>query len=140
MSVALLIAMRVAAGFVAAVAPSQARQVLLVALVADDAGPYVPADPPVTPRLAAITELVQRSNDVFPRGGAFRHEIDRPGFRASWDALDAATGRLEAAMAEDDRLGRGVPVTVNAMARDARGRLDALRQLAVEEGRSWPAR
>jgi len=134
----LLIVMRMAAVIVAAVAPRRARKLLLLALVASEGDPYdVPFNPPVTPQLAAIAALVQRSNDVFPRGMGFRAEVDRPGFRASWDSLDAATGRLEAAMAEDQRLGRGVASAVTAMARDARSRLDTLRQFAVEDGQSW---
>jgi len=134
----LLIVMRIAAVIVAAVAPRRARKLLLLALVASEGDPYdVPFNPPVTPQLAAIAALVQRSNDVFPRGMGFRAEVDRPEFRASWDSLDAATGRLEAAMAEDQRLGRGVPSAVTAMARDARSRLDTLRQFAVEDGQSW---
>ena len=138
MLVGLLIVMWVAAVIVASVAPRRTRSLLLLALIASEGDPYdVPRNPPVTPQLAAIAALVQRSNDVFPRGMGFRAEIDRPGFRASWEELDAATGRLEAAMAEDQRLGRGVASAVTAMARDARSRLDTLRQFAVEDGQSW---
>jgi len=138
MLIGLLVVMRVAAVLVAAVAP---RSRLLLALIASEGDPYdVPPNPPVTPRLAAMAAVVQRSNDVFPTGLGFRAAIDRPGFRASWDALDAATGRLEAAMAEDLRLGRGVASAVTTMARDARSRLGTLRQLAVDGGQSWVAR
>ena len=135
--VGLMIVMRVAAAIVAVVVPRRARRLLLLALVANDDDPHVPVDPPVTPQLAAMVALVGRRNDVFPRGGAFAAEIDRSGFRASWDALDTATGTLEDAMAEDKRLGRGVALTVAAAARDARRRLNTLRELAVEDGQSW---
>jgi hypothetical protein len=141
----LLIVMWVAALIVAAVVPRRLRSLrslLLLALVGRESDPSdVPSNPPVTPELAAIAALVRRSNDVFPRGMGFAAEIDRPGFHDSWDALDAETGRLEAAMAEDQRLGLGVASPVTALARDARSRLDTLRQLAVDDGQSWaPAR
>jgi hypothetical protein len=142
MLVGLLIVMWVAALVVAAVAPRRLRRLLLLALIAHEVDSSdVPSNPPVTPQLAAIAALVQRSNDVFPRGMGFAAEIDRPGFRASWDALDAETGRLEAAMAEDQLLGRGVASAVTALARDARSRLDTLRRLSLDDGQSWvPAR
>jgi hypothetical protein len=140
MLVGLLLVMRVAAEVVAVVTPRRPRRVLVLALAALEGDRNdVPYDPPVTPGLAAIVALVDRNNGVFPRGAAFRDEIDRVGFRASWDALDAATARLEAAMAEDHRLGRGVASAVTATARDARGRLDTLRQLAVDDGQAWVA-
>lgn len=136
----LMIVMRLAAGIVALVAPPRARRLLVLALAASEGDPRdVPSNPPVTPRLAAIVALVDRSNDVFPRGLAFRDEIDRSGFRAAWDALDAVTGRLEAAMAEDDQLGLGVPSTVAATAKDARSRLETLRRFAVDDGQAWAA-
>jgi hypothetical protein len=135
--VGLMVVMRVVAVGVALVAPRRARRVLL-ALIASEGDPYdVPFNPPVTPRLAGIVALVDRANAVFPRGMAFRDQTGRSGFRASWDALDAATAQLEGAMAEDGRLGMGVAATVAATARDARSRLDTLRQFAVEDGLVW---
>ena len=134
--VGLLIAMWLAAAVVSVAAPRQARP-LVLALVGRERDPYEPSNPPVTPRLASIVAHVQRANDVFPRGMGFRAEIDRVGFRGSWDALDAATGQLEGAMAEEHRLRRGVPSSVTATAQDARARLNTLRQLAIEEGQSW---
>jgi hypothetical protein len=138
MLVGLLVVMGVAAVIIDLVAPPRPRGHLLLALIASEGDPSdLPSDPPVTPRLAAIAALVQRSNAVFPRGTGFRAEIDRPGFHVSWDALDAATGRLEAAMADDHRLHRGVAAAVTATALDARSRCDTLRQLAADDGRSW---
>lgn len=138
MLVGLMVVMRIAAVIVKAIAPRRPRRLLLLALVANEGDPYdMPYNPPVTPRLAAILALVDRTNAVFPRGMGFRDQVDRSGFRADWDALDAATGQLEGAMAEDVRRGRGVPSAAAATAKDARGRLDTLRRFAVEDGRSW---
>jgi hypothetical protein len=138
MLVGLLIVMRVAGAVAAAVAPRPVRRILLLALAGSEGDLYdVPFNPPVTPRLAAIVALVDRTNAVFPRGMAFRDEIDRSGFRASWDALDTATCTLEEAMAEENQHGRGIPSTVAACAGDARSRLHTLRQFAVDAGQSW---
>lgn len=138
MLVGLMVVMRIAAVIVEAIAPRRLRRLLLLALVANEGDPYdMPFNPPVTPRLAAILALVDRTNAVFPRGMGFRDQVDREGFRGAWDALDEATGQLEGAMAEDVRLGRGVPSAAAATAKDARGRLDTLRRFAVEDGQSW---
>jgi len=113
---------------------------MLLALVGREADlDDLPFDPPVTARLAESVALVNRANLVFPRGPEFPAQIERSGFRASWDSLDAATTTLEDRIAEDRRLGLGVASDVMATAKDARSRLDTLRRLAVEHGQAWAA-
>ena len=123
---------------VRAVAPGRSRPLLLLALVGSEGDPDdVPFDPPVTAKLAESVALVDRANAVFPRGPEFPIQVDRAGFRGAWDALDAATESLERGIADDYRLGVPVASTAKATAADARGRLDTLRNLAVDRGQAW---
>ena len=136
--VALAILMWIAALIAGLAAPRRARPLLLLALTGHQADPGdAPFDPPVTAQLAASVALVDRANAVFPRGPGFAAEIQRPGFRVGWDALDAATTALESQIADDNRLGLGAASGARATARDARSRLDTLRRLAVGEGQAW---
>jgi len=136
--VALSILMWIAAVVAQLVAPGRARPLLLLALVGHqvDAGD-APFDPPVTAQLAASVAVVARANAAFVRGPGFAAEIDRPGFRDGWDALDVATATLESQIADDTRLGLGAASEATATARDARSRLDTLRRLAAGEGQAW---
>ena len=129
-----------AAVIVSLVVPGRWRPLMLLALVGREADlDDLPFDPPVTARLAESVALVNMANLVFPRGPEFPAQIERSGFRASWDSLDAATTTLEDRIAEDRRLGLGVASDVMATAKDARSRLDTLRRLAVEHGQAWAA-
>lgn len=120
------------------VAPGRSRPLLLLALVGREADPDdAPFDPPATPRLAESAALVDRANAAFPRGSEFPAQIDRPGFREDWNALDAATATLEGRIADDGRLGVAVASGARATATDARSRLDTLRRLALGEGQTW---
>jgi hypothetical protein len=117
------------------------RRLLVLALAGSEGDPYeVAADLPVTAIQAESVAVVDRTNAVFPRGGEFPHQIDRPGFRAAWDSLDAATRTLEGVIAGDARRGLVVPSTVRATAIDARSRLDTLRVLALDAGQVWATR
>ncbi len=130
--------MWMAAGLVRRVAHGRSRRILLTALVGSNGrSDEAPIDPPVTPRLAASVALVDRTNAAFPRGSAFPTEIDRPGFRSAWDALDDATQTLEGQIADDEGLGLGVAAKVVAIAEDARSRLDTLRTLTTDSGKVW---
>lgn len=138
----LLIAVAIAMGIIALivrfVAPVRTRPLLLLALVGSEADPYeVPFDPPVTATLAKSVALVDRANDVFPRGVDFPSQIDRTGFRGYWDALDDATRTLEQGIADEHRLGIAVASGARATAADARSRLDTLRRLATDQGQAW---
>lgn len=114
------------------------RSALLVALIGSEGHPDDPRfDPPLTAKLAESMAAVDKTNQVFPRGYEFPVQIDRPGFRGAWDALDSATARLEVGIAEAERHGATVASSATAMADDARGRLDTLRSLAVEAGQAW---
>jgi hypothetical protein len=122
------------------VAPGRSRRFLLLALNGSEGDPNdVPFDPPVSASLAASVSVVERTNLEFPRGPEFPAQVDRPGFRADWDALDDATAALEGPIADDHRLGLAVASTVNATAIDARSRLDTLRRLAVDHRQVWAA-
>lgn len=130
--------MGVAALIVRQVVPGRSRPLLLLALVGSEADPDdVPFDPALTPELAEDVGLVDTANAAFPRGPEFAAQIDRDGFRVRWDALDAATGRLESQIADDHRLGVVVASTALATARDARSRLDTLHRFAVDGGQAW---
>lgn len=94
-------------------------------------------DPPVTAALAASVAGVDRANAVFPRGIEFPRQIERQGFRYAWDKLDAATTTLEGRIADDRRLGIPVAAVARAVAADARSRLNALHQRAVDRGQIW---
>jgi hypothetical protein len=94
-------------------------------------------DPPVTVDLAKSMAVVDAANVAFPRGPAFAGQIDRAGFREDWDALDGATRALEGRIADDRGRGRDVASSARATARDARGRLDTLRRLALDQGQAW---
>lgn len=135
---ALVVLMWIAAVIVQIVAPGRWRPLLLLALIGRevDAGD-APFDPPVTARLAASMAAVDGANAAFVRGPGFAAEIDRPGFRDGWDALDAATTALEGQIADDNRLGLGAASEATATAKDARSRLDTLRRLAAGEGQAW---
>jgi hypothetical protein len=132
------ILMGFAALVVRLVAPGQSRPLLLLALVGSERDPYeVAFDPPVTAKLAESLALVDRANAAFPRGREFPAQIDRAGFRDAWDALDAATGTLEGRIVDDHRLGVAVASAATATAKDARSRLDTLRNLAIDHGQAW---
>ena len=132
------ILMHFAAPLVGRFAPRSVRPTLVLALSASEADAYdVAYDPPVTPALATSIAGVDRANAVFPRGVEFPRQIERKGFRYAWDELDAATTTLEGRIADDRRLGLPVAAAARTVAADARGRLDALRQLAVDRGQIW---
>jgi hypothetical protein len=132
------ILMIIAAVLVRFLAPGRSRAILLLALVGSEADPDdVPFDPPVSAKLAEGVAIVDQANGAFPRGREFAGQIDRPGFRAAWDALDVATGRLEGTIADDHRLGVAVAFAATAAAKDARSRLDTLHRLAVDQGQAW---
>jgi hypothetical protein len=135
--VVLGILMSIAAIVVRLIAPRRVRPPLLMALNASEDKPGVEIDPPLTPRLADSRTLVDAANAVFPRGVDFPTQIDRAGFRRSWDWLDAATRKLEGLILEDQTLGKGVASAARDTAEDARGRLEMLRRLAAEGGQAW---
>ncbi len=132
------ILMGIAALIIRLVAPGRSRAVLVLALVGSEADPndYL-FEPTLTTELAESVALVDGANGAFPRGPEFPAQIDRVGFRAAWDALDAATGTLEGQIADDHRLGVAVASTATATAKDARSRLETLRRLAVDHGQVW---
>jgi len=130
-------AMWVAAAILEGLTSSRAGQLARLALVGTESDPIDSGLTPVTARLSESMQRVAKANDVFPRGVAFAHEIDRPGFRDDWDALQGATEALEVEIAEDHRLGLGVSASATALAEDARSRLDTLRRLADGHGQSW---
>jgi hypothetical protein len=135
-----VVLMGIAALVVRLVVRGRARRVLLLALVGSLPGPDdVPIDAALSPDLAQSLERVDVANAAFPRGPEFAEQVDRPGFRAAWDALDAATSALEEQIAEKRRLGVGVAYRATATARDARSRLDTLRRIAAEHGQAWAA-
>ena len=133
----LAILMSIAALIVRLIAPRRVRRNLLMALNASEYKPGVEINPPLTTRLAESRTLVDAANAVFPRGVDFPTQIDRPGFRQSWDWLDATTRKLEERIVEDQALGKGVASDARDTAEDARGRLDMLRRLAAEGGQTW---
>ena len=134
----LAIVMGIAAFIIRRVVRGRSRSLLILALVGSEADPNdVPIDPPLTAKLAEGVALVDKTNAVFPRGPDFPTQIDRPGFRVAWDALDAATASLEDRIASDQRLGMAVASSATATAEDARARLDTLRGLVVDKGRAW---
>ena len=127
-----------AARFVRMLPFGRPRSLLLLALIGSEGHPDDRAvDPPLTRRLAANVAEVDRTNAEFPRGHEFPSQVDRPGFRGAWDALDSATAKLEAGIAEDERRGLAIASAASATADDARGRLNTLRSLALEGGQSW---
>ena len=113
------------------------RRLLTLALVGSEEDPWDVHDPPLTAKLAEGVAAVNRTNAAFPRGREFPAQVNRPGFRGAWDALDAATGALEGTIAEDARHGVAVASAATATAKDARSRLDTLRRLAVGRDRAW---
>jgi hypothetical protein len=130
--------MWLAAMVVRRVASGRLRTHLLIALVGSEGDPTAAQlNPPVTAKLATSMAAVDKTNVVFPRGLEFPTQIDRPGFRSAWDALDVTTATLEGQIAEDEGLGLAVASSATAMAEDARGRLNTLRQLTTDEGRAW---
>lgn len=137
-SVAVLaILLSIAAIVVRLIAPRRVRPNLLMALNASEDRPGVEIDPPLTARLAASRTRVDAANAAFPRGVDFPTQIDRAGFRQSWDWLDSATRKLEERIVEDENLGKGVASAARDTAEDARGRLEMLRRLAAEGGQAW---
>ena len=130
MSLAAMVVQRVASG--------RPRSILSIALVGNDGGPTAAQlDPPVTAKLATSMAAVDRTNAVFPRGLEFPGQIDRPGFRSAWDALDVTTSALEGQIVEAEGRGRAVASAAIATAEDARSRLTTLRRLTTDEGRVW---
>ncbi len=118
----------------------RAREVLLVGLVGSRLGEEdIPVDPPISAALARDVELVDVANAVFPRGPAFMEESERPGFVASWMALEEATAMLETQIAEDRSHGLGVSWRALDTAKDARRRLEALRRAAADRGTALPS-
>ena len=89
-----------------------AATLLLLAFVANEKGRSLRHAVQPARDAASRRDLDARRPDqrrLLPQGDGFRDQVDREGFRGAWDALDEATGQLEGAMAEDVRLGRGVP-------------------------------
>ena len=130
MSLAAMVVQRVASG--------RPRSILSIALVGNDGGPTAAQlDPPMTAKLATSMAAVDRTNAVFPRGLEFPAQIDRPGFRSAWDALDVTTSALEGQIVEAEGRGRAVASAAIATAEDARSRLTTLRRLTTDEGRVW---
>jgi len=128
----LTVLMWIAAVIAQIVAPGRWRPLLMLALIGREVDPGdAPFDPPVTAQLAGSMAAVDGANAAFVRGPGFAAEIDRPGFRDGWDALDAATTALESQIADDNRLGLGAACEATATARDARSRLDTLHRLAT---------
>lgn len=134
-----VILMWVAALVVSLAPQGRARRLLVLALIGSEGDPYEAKDPPLTSRLTEGMALVDRTNVVFPRGPEFQDQVDRPGFRPAWDALDAATRVLESRIADDHRLGLGVGSAATVTSNDARGRLNTLRRFAVAQGHAFPA-
>ncbi len=138
--VAIALAMWIAAQVARNFAPRRSRPLLLLALVAsEDEHVDDGFDPPLTVPLAESQSHVAVANAVFPRGPEFPTQMDRPDFRAAWDALDAATRTLEGRIADDERRGLGVASSAMASAEDARGRLETLRRFASDGGQAWAA-
>lgn len=135
--VVLRLLMWVIAALVARFAPVNWRPILLLALVGAETSDLVPFDPPMTGTLTAGVTLVDVRNAAFPRGSAFMHQVELPGFRSTWEALDAATHSLEALIAEAGRLRTGVAQRATETATDARARLDTLRREAAVRGQAW---
>jgi hypothetical protein len=130
--------MWLAAMVVRRVAFGRPRSLLLIALVGSEGDPTAAQlDPPVTAKLATSMAAVDRTNAVFPRGLEFPAQIDRPGFRSAWDALDVTTATLEGQIAEAEDQGVAVASAAMATAEDARSRLNTLRRLTTDEGRVW---
>jgi hypothetical protein len=129
--------MLLGAPLVARFAPKKRRPMLLLAMTGRDTSSLVPFDPPMPPQLAESVKQVDRLNATFPRGREFIEQPSLPGFRSAWDALDAATRKLETEIGEQRRLGLGVSEHALDTASDARARLDALRQAATSSGVAW---
>ena len=134
---AVVLLMWVAAVVIDRMTTSRYGQLARLALVGGESDPVDRHDTPVTMALTQSIGTVERANAAFPRGTAFAGAIERPGFRADWDALDGATRVLEARIAEDHRLGLGVAAAATALAADARSRLDTLRRFAGDHGQAW---
>ncbi len=67
------------------------------------------------------------------------HQIELPGFRSTWDELDAATRALEGSIAEAGQHRHGVSERALETAADARARLETLRRAAAAHGQAWAA-
>lgn len=133
----LVVAMWLVAVILDRLTASRTGQLIRLALVGSEGDPIDSGLTPVTPGLTESMRLVARANDVFPRGVEFAGQIDRPTFRADWDALDSATQTLERQIADDHRLGLGVSASAASLAGDARSRLTTLRRLAADHGQAW---
>ncbi len=132
--------MWIASMIIGQVTESRTGKMVRFGLVGNAGDPYAPhADPPVTPALAESIADVNTANSAFPRGPAFPMQVDRAGFRDDWEALDQATRSLERGIAHDHRIGLDVASAATATARDARGRLESLRGMAVDQGQAWAA-
>lgn len=137
--VGLAIAMSLLAVAVRHFAPRRSRPLLLLALVGSEGEPEdIADDTPLTAQLVDDIGRVEKANSAFPRGLEFATQIDRAGFRGAWATLDAATRTLEARIAADRGRGLSVASAARGAAADARCRLDALRDLAVNHGQEWP--
>ena len=129
--------MLLGAQLVARFAPKKHRSVLLLAMTGRDTSGIVPFDPAMSTEFAETVKQVDQLNGTFPRGRAFIEQPALPGFRSAWDALDAATRKLETEIGEQRRLGLGVSEHALESATDARARLDSLRQAATNSGVAW---
>ena len=136
---ALVILMAVAAVVIGQLVHSRSGRLARLALAGseDDPARDVPSNPPITAQLTKCCEVVDQANAAFPRGPEFPAQVDRAGFRADWDALDSCTQTLERNIATERLLAIGVSAKAEATARDARGRLDTLRLIAVQHGQAW---
>ncbi len=135
----LVIVMAIAAFVIGSLVHSRSGRLARLALAGVEADPArdVPSDPPITAQLAQCVGNCDKANAAFPRGSEFPAQVDRAGFRADWDRLDAATGALERSIASERLLAIGVAAKAEATARDARNRLDTLRRIAVQGGQTW---
>jgi hypothetical protein len=132
------VVMGIAALIARLIAPGRSRRYLLLALVGTEPDPGdVAFAAALTPDLSESVARVDSANAAFPRGPDFESQVDRPGFRAAWDALDGATVTLEGQIADDRRLGVAVSYTAVATAQDARTRLESLRRIATDHGQVW---
>lgn len=120
--------------------PRRSHRNLRIALMGNEGNvDDLARDPRMTEQLAENVALVDRTNAVFPRGPDFAAQVDRPGFRAAWEALAAATVTLEGHIADDHRRRQPVADEALSTAADARSRLNTLRRLAATRGQAWAA-
>jgi hypothetical protein len=133
-----VLVMAIAAFIIGRLTHSPAGRLARLALIGSEDDPgYMPSNPEITERMAAVLSRVETADAAFPRGRDFPRQIDRPGFRADWDELDGATRALEGQIADDLRSYRGVAAVAKDRAADARSRLETLRSLAGGSGQVW---